>query len=94
VEIRGRLSVLGWWEHRVADGAATMIRLLPGGKISDPGGSATWKLTDDTLELRWPNASAPGGAWVDTVRLLPDRSAYDGKNQSGLRLTGRHVASE
>jgi arabinan endo-1,5-alpha-L-arabinosidase len=94
VVIRGRLSVLGWWEHRVADGAATMIRLLPGGKISDPGGSATWKLTDDTLELRWPNASAPGGAWVDTVRLLPDRSAYDGKNQSGLRLTGRHVASE
>lgn|GEM_PF-1157185 len=94
VEIRGRLSVIGWWEHRVSDGAASMIRLLPGGKIGDANGPATWKLTDDTLELRWPNAAAPGGAWVDTVRLSADRSTYDGTNQSGLKLTGRQVASE
>jgi arabinan endo-1,5-alpha-L-arabinosidase len=93
-EIRGRLSVIGWWEHRVANGAATMIRLLPGGTINNPDDVATWTFAGDTLELRWPNAAAPGGVWIDVVRLSADGSAYEGRNQNGIRISGWQVASE
>jgi hypothetical protein len=44
--------------------------------------------------MRWPNPSAPGGTWTDTVRLAADRSAYQGRNQTGLKITGWQVASE
>ncbi len=92
--IHGRLAVIGWWEHRVGDGPATMIRLLPNHKINDPDGAATWTADGDTLELRWPTPAAPGGAWIDTLQLSPDRSAYAGRNQIGLTLRGWQVASE
>ena len=94
VRIEGRLSVIGWWEHRVAEGAATMIRLLPGGRINNTDGPATWTQAGDTLELRWPSPAAPGGAWIDTLRLSADRGAYDGHNQNGIRISGWQVASE
>lgn len=71
-----------------------MIRLLPGGTINDPNGTATWTLTGDTLEMRWPNPAAPGGVWIDAVHLSADRCAYEGRNQNGIRLRGWQVASE
>jgi hypothetical protein len=94
VAIVGVRSVIGWWEHRVADGAASMLRLLPDGKINAPDGPNTWKLTGDTLEMRWQDPAAPGGAWVDTVKLDAGRATYEGKNQTGVRLRGWQVASE
>lgn len=94
VEIRGRRSAIGWWEHRVDNGAAIMIRLLPGGKINKPDDAATWTLSGDTLELRWPTPVAFGGVWIDVVRLSADRSAYEGRNQNGNRISGWRVASE
>jgi arabinan endo-1,5-alpha-L-arabinosidase len=93
-KIEGRRSVIGWWEHRVGQGAATMIRLLPNGRINDRNGSATWTLTGDTLELRWPNSAAPDGVWIDTLHLPADHGTYEGQNQTGMPLSGWQVVSE
>ncbi len=92
--VQGRRSVLGWWEHRVADGPATMLRLLPNGTINDAQGGATWVVTGDVLEMRWPNTAAPGGSWIDRVQVLSDRGTYAGQNQLGIQLSGWQVASE
>lgn len=92
--IEGRVSVIGWWEHRVGNGAASMVRLLPDGRIDDVAGGPTWKQTDDTLEFRWPNPAAPGGVWIDTLKLSADHSAYEGSNQDGFKISGWQVASE
>ena len=48
-EVRGRRAMVGWWEHRVANGAATMVRLFPNGKLNDAAGPASWELQGDTL---------------------------------------------
>lgn len=93
-EVRGRRSVVGWWEHRVANGAATMVRLFPNGKVNDPAGPALWELQGDTLILLWPNAAAPGGVWRDTLQVSPDRAQYAGQNQNGTPIHGWQVASE
>lgn len=61
---------------------------------SAPDGTATWREEGDALQLRWPNPAAPDGAWIDTVRLSPDRSAYEGTNQNGIPLRGWQVASD
>ena len=50
--------VTGWWEHSVAGKAASTIHLLPDGRIDGPGGSATWTLSGNTLEMRWPDPRA------------------------------------
>ena len=93
-EVRGRAAVIGWWEHRVAEGAATMVRLLPNGKINSPDGPASWDVHGDTLRMHWPNPAAPGGEWQDTLQLSPDHARYDGQNQNGIPIQGWHVASE
>jgi hypothetical protein len=98
-EIRGRRAVIGWWEHRVAEGAATMVRLLPNGKINSPAGPASWDVQGDTLRMHWPNPAAPGGEWLDTLQLSPDRARpdlarYEGRNQNGILIHGWQVASE
>ena len=93
-EVRGRRAVVGWWEHRVANGAATMVRLFPNGKLNDAAGPASWELRGDTLMLLWPNAAAPGGVWRDTLQVSPDRARYAGQNQNGTPIQAWQVASE
>ena len=76
------------------NGAATMVRLFPNGKINDAAGPASWELQGDTLVLLWPNAAAPGGVWRDTLQVSPDRARYAGQNQNGTPIHGWQVASE
>jgi arabinan endo-1,5-alpha-L-arabinosidase len=83
-------NVVGFWEHRPENGAATMLELKEGGATSTE--SATWVLTGKTLEICWKNVDAPGGAWVDTCTLGRGFATYEGKNQSGLPLYGTRVA--
>ncbi|MCS6777475.1 MAG: arabinan endo-1,5-alpha-L-arabinosidase [Chloroherpetonaceae bacterium] len=83
--------VVGFWEHTAGEDATGMIRLLPDGTIQDRGG-ARWTLEGDRLVLRWPDPNAPGGAWVDRVRLDPDWLTYRGSNQNGVAIRGRRIS--
>ncbi len=93
-QVQGRGSVVGLWEHRVDHGAASMIHLLPNGRINDRDGPATWSLVGDVLELKWPNGAAAGGAFIDRCTLNSGRTAYLGANQLNLPIYGRFVCSE
>lgn len=85
-------SARGSWEQVVNEGSANMIHLLPGGHINTPDSRDTWTENGLDLELRWPREEAPGGAWIDRVRMTPDRRFFRGSNQNGARILGRHVA--
>ena len=67
------------------------IRLYSNGKIGSPDGNATWSFQNGTLTLRWPNAAAPGGAWLDVCPVAADGLSYSGKNQRGTRISGNYA---
>jgi len=85
--------VVGYWDHRVADGPLQQIRLLPGGKINTPANASTnnptWRLTgENDLELHWPNPNAPGGEYVDRCKLDAAHRSYSGANAQGVTVHG------
>lgn len=89
----------GTWEHRVDTGAASMVVFEPGGTIDNsipgPGNrratTGHWEKSETDYKLVWPNESAPGGAFTDTVRIHRDGLRYEGSNQQGKRIEGRRV---
>jgi hypothetical protein len=68
------------------------ILLLPDGMIGDASSQNRWVLKGKTVELRWVDRGAPGGAWVDTCSLewgrKPERLQYSGVNQRNVRISG------
>jgi hypothetical protein len=46
------------------------------------------------LTLRWKDAKAPGGYWVDTCTVNFDGLSYEGKNQNGTRISGKLIRDE
>jgi hypothetical protein len=88
-----RLSVVGKWRHAANAPNANhgaIIELVADGSILNARGvkTGTWSLRGTTLVLRWPNKQAPGGAWLDTVKLSPNWQHYNGKNQGGVVVHG------
>jgi arabinan endo-1,5-alpha-L-arabinosidase len=81
-------ELVGAWTHGVQYGPGSVIRLLPDGKINDGPGGATWSLEGRALTLRWPNAQAPGGFWIDDCVVAPDGRSYIGRNQNGTVIRG------
>ncbi|MCE9566141.1 MAG: hypothetical protein K8U57_29315 [Planctomycetes bacterium] len=79
-------KVVAKWKH--LDG---VITLYSNGKINDPAGNHTWTLTNRSLVLRWKDAKAPGGFWVDTVTISPDGQTYKGTNQLNRPISGTLV---
>lgn len=51
--------------------------------------SGTWVVEGNHLTMTWPNASAPGGAYVDDVVFSPDRAVYEGRNNLGSAISGQ-----
>lgn len=82
------------WNHSVDGGREHAITLYANGKINDPNGTATWSLNGRMLVLRWPDASAPGGAWIDTCQISADWRTYVGRNQSGNVIGGTRVRAD
>lgn len=54
----------------------------------DKNPNATWSLNGRVLILRFKDAAAPGGAWVDQCKVAENFATYDGKNQQGARISG------
>lgn len=78
--------VAGEWIHIVGEGDGGPLRLDPNGKIG--GGSATWAVRGNSLEMRWPRADAPNGAWIDKCHVSGDGRWYAGRNQQGTLIRG------
>jgi arabinan endo-1,5-alpha-L-arabinosidase len=83
-------DLLGIWHHRVDFDAGSYIELLAEGRVNSAVDRAAWKLNDGLLELRWPNAHAPGGAWIDACYFSPDGKVYIGRNQGGAVVRGEN----
>lgn len=87
-------TIRGAWRLRVDyRGEGRPLKLLPGGRIDEPGGSATWRLEGRALELRWPDEGAPGGAWIDRVLVAPGGRTFVGRNQRGHVIHGERDGS-
>jgi hypothetical protein len=63
------------------------IRLFSNGHINAPDGAGTWWIRNGVITLRWPNRSAPGGAWLDAMRIAADSRSARGKNQVGTSIS-------
>lgn len=86
------VKVVATWSHANERGDKEEIKLYSNGKMRDPDGGSAWAFRNGTLTLTWPNAVAPGGAWVDNCTVSADGRTYTGKNQSGIRVGGAYVA--
>jgi hypothetical protein len=64
------------------------LKLYSNGKIGAPDDERTWTFRNGVLSMRWPNPTAPGGAWVDALSVAEDGRKYSGTNQKGTRLSG------
>jgi hypothetical protein len=88
-------NVVATWSHKPPPGLPPgTLRLYSNGKIGSPDAKATWSFQGGTLTLRWPDPTAPGGAWLDVCPVSADGQSYAGKNQNGSRMGGSYVAKE
>ena len=86
---RNRTSPLvGRWIHAVEDNQPSEIFFEANGAISGPLGEARWEQKGNLLRLMWMSPDAPGGYWIDEVRLSRDGRSYAGKNQIGVSIRG------
>src|SRR5262249_48658065 len=80
--------VVATWRH-IPWGLPTVIHeLFSNGRIDSPTSDNTWSRTGNTLTLRWKDAQAPGGFWVDTCQVSADGRTYTGKNQMNRPVRG------
>ncbi|MBE0536782.1 MAG: arabinan endo-1,5-alpha-L-arabinosidase [Phycisphaerae bacterium] len=81
-------ELVGTWKHTVDYQGEREISLRAGGRIENAVGEATWALEGNTLFLRWPNAAAPDGVWLDECYVAGDGRSYIGRNQTGAIIRG------
>ncbi len=72
--------------HIVGKGDGGPLTLRGDGKTGS--GPATWNVRGNTLEMRWPRADAPNGAWIDKCHVSGDGRWYAGRNQQGTLIRG------
>ena len=84
-------DMVGVWRHQPGKNKTQEIKLLPNGRINNPNGPHTWTFSGTALVLRWANAQAPGGFWVDTCSVSPDGKTYRGSNQTNVVISGEKV---
>lgn len=80
------VEVVARWKH-----LGKTITLYSNGKINNPSGHHTWSKAGNTLTLRWKDAKAPGGFWIDTCTISPNGQSYKGTNQLRRPITGTLV---
>ena len=84
--------LVGRWAHTVNDTDHYDIFFEPGGLIRGTKGEARWELEGNLLQMKWKDPRAPGGFWMDRVKVSPDLKSYGGANQNGTMIHGRFVA--
>lgn len=85
------MALVGRWSHTVNDRDHYDIFFEPGGLIRGTKGEARWELEGNRLLMKWKDPRAPGGYWVDQVKVAGDQHAYNGVNQNGISIRGRYV---
>jgi hypothetical protein len=81
-------TVLATVAHGVTGQPRHNHTLFSNGHVDAADSPNTWKLQGRTLVFRWPNAKAPGKAWVDTCVLSSDGKTYAGHNQNRTPVSG------
>ena len=81
----------GRWRHVVNENDTYDIFFEPTGRITGVRGKAEWKREGNDLLLQWIDPNAPGGRWIDRVKLSDDLSQYSGRNQNGILIQGRRA---
>lgn len=86
-------KVVARWRHQAGIGPGSIMVLYSNGKIGSPDSQNTWTLSKDgSITLRWPNPTAPGGAWLDVCKITPNGLNYNGANQKKVKITGQYIA--
>ena len=89
----GTPDPVGRWRHAVDGRPPGIVDLRPDGRMGDGAGPERWRVEDGVLLLFWPRGDAPGGVWVDRLRLSPDGRRYEGANQIGSSIAGQRLAA-
>lgn len=93
-------GLAGTWQHRVGDGAASMVVFEPSGTIDNvipgPGNRRTaaearWEPSGTGFRLTWPDSSNPGSVFTDSIRIERDGKTYRGTTNTGKPIEGRRV---
>ncbi|HXD86882.1 MAG TPA: hypothetical protein VN641_10320 [Urbifossiella sp.] len=83
------VKVIGYWSYQGGNGPRHVHAFYSNGTVIDPNGRMTWSLGKaGRLVVRWPNAQAPGGAWVDSCTLSKDGKRFTGANQNRFPVNG------
>ena len=83
--------MVGRWAHTVNGTDRYDIFFEPGGLIRGTKGEARWELKGNQLLMKWKDPRAPGGFWIDRVKVSQELRSYDGANQNGTTIQGRFV---
>lgn len=86
--------VVGRWDHVVNGHNHYDIFLEANGLISGTPGLAHWQIAHDTMLLKWKSPKAPGGFWIDRVKLDAAGRSYVGRNGKGTVIRGRKRVAE
>lgn len=84
-------TMVGRWAHTVNGTDRYDIFFEPGGLIRGTKGEARWELKGNQLLMKWKDPRAPGGFWIDRVKVSQELRSYDGANQNGTTIQGRFV---
>jgi arabinan endo-1,5-alpha-L-arabinosidase len=79
---------VGKWRHRVNYGEAVDLEFLADGTIRGGADNGQWQQSGERLVLRWKDAQAPNGFWIDNVVLEAGGKSYIGRNQHGTVIQG------
>jgi hypothetical protein len=61
------------------------------GIIDEKVFKGTWSFANGVFIYRWPDPKAPGGAWIDTLKVSADGIRYEGSNQQQvIKLLGEY----
>lgn len=85
--------VVARWRHQTGSNPPGIVECLSNGRIGSRESSNKWLLSvNGVFELRWPNAAAPGGVWIDSCRLTQDGLSYKGENQHRSAAVGSYAS--
>lgn len=87
----GEGEVTGRWLHQVDFTDPAELELTVDGRAKWRDREGRWQREGRELMIRWPNAEAPGGEWVDRLYLWPGGKGYVGRNQRGLVIRGARL---
>lgn len=80
----------GSWQHAVGfDQPWRELRFRTDDTVRLRDDEGTWERSGDTLILRWPDARAEGGSWVDRLTVSECGRWYVGRNRDGRVVRGR-----